>query len=471
MDKILLLNPPGNDLHQRDGYCSVVSKANYYFPPQDLLILSGWLYSKFAVEVLDAIVSKIDKKGCLSQIEKKKYDTIIFLTGASSFREDFVFMNEVKDLNPEILLLSSGGFLLSEGKKVMEENSWLDGIILDFTTDDTLRYLSQDLQGLRNFIYRKDQTVVEKRTNLTEEMKYPLPRHELFPLKEYRMPHGKFPQFTRMIASWGCPYKCTFCIYSSVKFRTRNVTEIIEEIKHVLSLGIKSVYFMDPTFSADKTNARKLCLKIIKERLKLSWVCETRVDRVDKDFLGLMKKAGCYTIQFGVESYNSNLLNDHQKATSIEQTRKAFALCKELKIRTLGHFILGLPGDTEESIKETIDFAIELDCDYASFNIATPIIGTKMREEAITEGFISSERTSLDCSHNYPLLETNFLSRERLWQLRNYAIRRFHLRPYYLLKKILHIESIFELTNLSRLGFSLLNSTLKKAQHSLAANK
>lgn len=465
MGKILLLNPPGNDLHQRDGYCSVVSKANYYFPPQDLLILSGWLYSKFEVEVLDAIVSKIDKKRCLSQIDRKKYSTIIFLTGTSSFQEDFVFMNEVKDRNPEILLLASGGFLLFEGKKVMEENSFLDGIILDFTTDDTLRYLSRDLQRLKNFIYRKDQTVVEKRTNITEEIKYPLPRHELFPLNKYRMPHGRFSQFTRMISTWGCPYKCTFCVYSSVKFRTRNLTDIIEEIRHVLSLGIKSVYFMDPTFSANKAHAQKFCQKIMKEKLKLSWVCETRVDIVDKDFLGLMKKAGCYTIQFGVESYNSNLLNAHKKAISVEQTRKAFALCKELRIRTLGHFILGLPGDTEESIKKTIDFAIELDCDYASFNIATPIIGTRMREEAITEGFMSSERTSLDCSHNYPLLETDMLSRERLWQLRNYAIRRFHLRPYYLLKRTIHIESIFELKNLLSLGFSLLNSTLKKTSN------
>ncbi|MFQ5963090.1 MAG: B12-binding domain-containing radical SAM protein [Candidatus Scalinduaceae bacterium] len=461
MKKVLLLNPPGDDLHQRDGYCSVISKANYYFPPLDLLVLSGWLYLRFEVVVLDAIVCKTDRKECLCQIDKIKYDAIIFLTGTSSYQEDFDFMGEVKDRNPKTLLLASGGFLLFEGRKVMEENLWLDGIILDFTNDDTVRYLSHDLQGLRNFIYRNGHTIVEKRTKVADEVKYPLPRHELFPLNEYRMPHGRFSRFTRIISSWGCPFKCTFCVYSSVKFRIRSVSDIIQEMRHISSLGIKSVYFMDPTFTADIVHARELCRRMIEDGIELSWVCETRVDRVDKDLLGLMKRAGCYTIQFGIESSNLELLQDHRKAISHEQTRKVFALCKELQIRTLGHFILGLPDDTEESIKDTIRFAIELDCDYAAFNIAAPIIGTRMREEAIASGFTSAELTQLDSSHSYPLLETNKLSRERLWQLRNYAIRRFHLRPYYLFKRTINIESFFELENLLRLGTSLLKSTLK----------
>jgi radical SAM superfamily enzyme YgiQ (UPF0313 family) len=123
--------------------------------------------------------------------------------------------------------------------------------------------------------------------------------------------------------------------------------------------------------------------------------------------------------------------------------------------------MLGLPGDTEEKIERTVDFALELDTEFASFNVAMPRMGTPFRTEAINEGLITNETTVLDNSRAMPVYDLPGLSREKLWRLRNRAIRRFHLRPSYLWRRLTGVRSLHELLVLFREGFALLASTLR----------
>ena len=242
MKNILLLNPPGDKLYARDKYCTSVSKSNYYWPQIDLLCMSGFLNGKYSVSVIDAIVEKINFEECHQKIIEGDFDAIIFLTSSASWNKDFEFLEKLKN-QKEMTLIASGGFLLYKGVAVMERFPFLDAIMLDFTTSDILDYLEN--RKVKNMIYRENGKIIVGERNFHKEFSYPVPRHEIFPLKKYTFPLGRERVYTCMITSFGCPYKCSFCVPGTIKFKLRNLNNCIEELRHIRSLGIKEVLFQE----------------------------------------------------------------------------------------------------------------------------------------------------------------------------------------------------------------------------------
>ena len=164
----------------------------------------------------------------------------------------------------------------------------------------------------------------------------------------------------------------------------------------------------------------------------------------------------------GVVTADPALLDSIDKRIAPDRVEEIFALCRRLGIRTLAHFILGLPGETEESALHTIEFAKQIDPDFVSFNIATPKMGTRLREEAIEKGWTSADVDVLDNSVAMPTLDTGQLSPDRVWALRNRAIKEFHLRPSYIGRKLLSISSPRELWRMGMNAYALLESTLAR---------
>lgn len=455
--KVLLLNPPGDKLYLRDEYCSAVSKANYYWPPIDLLVLSGILWEHYEVEVIDAIAQKMDYEKCYQYISQNYYSAIIFLTGAASWKEDLSFISRLK-ISSEVKLVGNGDILLTKGKELMELYPAIDGVLFDFTSSDILRFLNDDFDGIKNMLFRSNGKIVHANRDINDgkEFSYPVPRHELFPLKRYLLPHGKRFPFTIAITTFGCPFKCTFCIATTLGYKFRNVENTIEELKYIQSLGIKEVYFEDFTFEANKKNTKELCNRIMEERINISWVCSSRVNTIDRQLLEIMQKAGCHTIMFGVESGDDEILSRYNKGITTKQIEQTFLLCKSLSIRTLAHFIIGLPGETDKTVKKTIEFAKKLDCDFASFNIAIPAFGTQLQKEVIENGYISSDTDVLDSSQGFPTIETEVLSKERVWYWRNRAVREFYLRPSYIFRCLLSAKSLYQWKILFLNGLTIL---------------
>jgi radical SAM superfamily enzyme YgiQ (UPF0313 family) len=163
----------------------------------------------------------------------------------------------------------------------------------------------------------------------------------------------------------------------------------------------------------------------------------------------------------GIETASDELLSKYSKGLNRDTIERAISLCKKHGIRVLAHFMLGLPGDTEENIQQTIEYALKLDPYFASFNIAMPRMGTKFREQALEEGLVDKDVTVLDNSISMPVYETAELSKEHLWELRNLAIRRFHLRPRFIVRRLFGIRSFYELTTLFSQGISLILTTKK----------
>ncbi len=458
--RVLLLNPPGEQLYLRDQYCSSISKASYYWPPIDLIMLSGFLHERYEVRVIDAIIRRIPRARCLEEIVAWRPDVVIFLTGVTSWPADLAFVREIKE-RTGALILGSGGVLLFEGTPILEANEHLDAIILDFTAGrDVVAFIEGAGDGeteLPNLSYRRHGKVVPgRRLEAGRTFTVPVPRHELFDLSRYRLPHGRRRPLTSVMISDGCPYTCSYCVASPLRYRYRPLDNVMAEFEHLASIGVKELFFKDFTFGVRKDLALQLCEEMVRRRLDLTWIAACRVDTVDRELLQAMKRAGCHTIQFGVETADVELLKRYRKKISLDRTRQTFELCREIGIRTLAHFILGLPGETKESIRQTVDYAKALQCDYASFNVVIPQVGTDLRRLVIEKGYYRPEVKTFDSGRAYPVVETERLSRDELWEYRNRAIRSFYLDPRYIWRRVTSVRTWTELQNLVENGVALL---------------
>lgn len=437
--KILLLNPPGENIYLRDYFCSKTSKAGYIYHPVDLLVLSGILYDFFEIKVIDAVAEKKDKSTCLREIGEYGPDAIIFLSGIVSFDEDFNFFSSLKKENHLVKLIGIGDLFWENPEKILSANGWLDAILLDFSTIDIRKYLGGKV-GFKNIIYREEGKIINSGISDEKIFKIPVPRHELFLHKYYSYPFVGRP-FSTVLTSFGCPYQCEFCMMNRIGYKIRPIDDCINEIIYINKLGIKNIYFADQTFTADKDRVRKFCSEIIGKNIKINWVCFSRVDAIDDKMIKLMKKAGCRTIMFGVESGSQKTLDNYKKNITLSQVEQTFKLCHNNKVKTAATFILGLPGEGEKEVVNTINFAKKLGADFSSFNIAVPRPNTVMREYIKRGGSLIDQK--MDQSGKFISFSASELNTDQLKSLQKRAYREFYFRPGFLLKHIFDFLAIY----------------------------
>jgi len=192
---------------------------------------------------------------------------------------------------------------------------------------------------------------------------------------------------------------------------------------------------MDDTFTLDHRMVEAICDQIQERELDVFWGCTARVDTLSDDLLEKMRKAGCITIFMGVESADQQMLDSTNKNITIDKIRQAFQLSKKHKIRTIASVVLGMPGDTKDSIKRTVQFVRELNPSYAVFSLATPYPGTRFYKESFEKNLIKVKDWSKYTLIS-PVLDTVDCSLEELRKLQYKAFRNFYLRPGYILKQV-----------------------------------
>jgi anaerobic magnesium-protoporphyrin IX monomethyl ester cyclase len=218
----------------------------------------------------------------------------------------------------------------------------------------------------------------------------PFPSRNLLPNQAYRYALWPGKKITTLITSRGCPYQCIFCDKSTFgsKWRARSAQNVLEEIEQIVrDLKIKSIIFYDDLFTLSKQRVVQICQGILDRDLQIEWKCEGRVDRVDEEMLRWMRKAGCTLIAYGVESGNQEGLEYLRKKTTLAQIRRAFELTHKAGLRPMAYFILGIPVETFEGGLQTIEFAKELNPEYAQFSILSPYKGTDLYAEAKARGW------------------------------------------------------------------------------------
>ena len=227
----------------------------------------------------------------------------------------------------------------------------------------------------------------------------PFPRWDVMPIERYTIPKSAAAgalRFLPMLTSRGCPFGCNYCPYpvgQGLPWRDRGPTNVVDEIEHLVrDLKVEYIIFRDPLFSANKKRVVAICEQMIARGIKAQWRCETRIDCLDEKTIEMMAKAGCVGVNFGVESIDPQVQkNVERKPITEKEFLDTIALFRKHGIATFAFFVIGLPGDTVDTIMESIKFALRLQASWTQFTVATPFIGTRMHDWAVEHGFIASD--------------------------------------------------------------------------------
>jgi anaerobic magnesium-protoporphyrin IX monomethyl ester cyclase len=311
----------------------------------------------------------------------------------------------------------------------------------------------QHLASIKGIGYRhQHQVMLTPRRALRADIDaIPFPARDLAGFEHYKSPaHLELGKRTaNMISSRGCPARCTFCESWRTlgnKFRGHSPAYMLAEIEHLIgAYGIEHVVFNDDTLTWDMERTRAFCELLLEKDLGITWFAFSRVDTVTRELLALMQRAGCVSLNFGVESGDAHLLQVMKKGATLDQARQALQWSREFGFKTLASFLFGLPGETHASIERTINFAIELNPNIALFNVLVPFPGTEVY--ARFPQFHTTDSRELAAfktasAGGEPLFIAEGLTAKELKRALVRANRRFYLRPTYLAEQLRWMTSL-----------------------------
>lgn len=356
-------------------------------------------------------------------------DTIMVATGEWRLRGDKLARADGKITDEDGHL----AYMMKDADPTWEP-AWAITFAEEPNADDRLRLTPAQLSSVRGLAWRNGAEVRINRDrpfirNLDD---LPIPLHHLLPFDKYRIPMIKGP-YTFIVTSRGCPAGCKYCIkHVSYQYsiRVRTPENIMKELRVLKDLGIKHVNMYADLFTVNREQVMGLCQLMIEEELGLTWTCNSRIDYVDEELLRLMGQSGCTYIAWGIESSNEQILKKAAKGYRLEQAPRALKWAHAAGIKNWGYFIIGLPGETEETIRATIKFAKALPLDIALFHVAAPYPGTPFFFEVLDNNWFRAgtqwEQIDMDNSTvlDYPGLKAEELA---YWQKR--AFREWAFRP------------------------------------------
>lgn len=320
-----------------------------------------------------------------------------------------------------------------------------------------------DLGKVKGLSYKKDGTYIHNPEGpVVENMdELPPPSYHLLPVEKYRPTTGSYKRLPAIsvMTTRGCPGKCTYCLgsYLGGRVRMHSIKYIIDVIKTLQKdYGIKEINFYDDTFTAFKMKVREFCRALIAEKIDLTWVCFARIDFIDEETLKLMNQAGCHQVMYGIESGNEQILKNINKMTRLDKAKEVIDMTKKAGIECRAAFMFGNPGETEATMKQTMDFAKYLDPDIALYNIATPYPGTEMYRWAKEQGILITEDwEKYDLSTAVMNLPT--VKPEIIEAYYRKAHKDFYGRPKFLLKRLLKIRSFGDLITAAKGALAVFN--------------
>ncbi len=441
-------------------------------PPLGLALLAAIAEKSGAeAQIIDGNAAKIIP--CVLNNAVKDSGFVCLGAMTSNLKASFALAREIKKANPNARIIFGGPHATILPKQTLKECPSLD-IVVKGEGEETFEELlgstaKNNLEKIKGICFRKGKKILETpdRPPVKDLDSLPYPAYHLLPIKSYRPfpPHGRKLPFMTMLTSRGCPFRCIYCskpVFGN-RFRSQSPKRVVEEILFLKErFGIKEIMFYDDSFTLDQKRAAELCKLIIQNKIGIPWSCETRVNLVNSGLLRQMKQAGCYMISYGVESGSQKILENLKKDITIEQVEKAFAETKKAGIKTVAYFMLGSPGETQETIDSTIQFSKKIGADFAQFSACTPLPGSELfsiMEKKIT----GVDWASFDYA-NVSRLDTSLLFGQEIKNLQK-ELRRaylsFYLRPGYLIKKIIGMRSLDDFRiNLN--GLKMLSGMLQK---------
>ena len=412
------------------------------FTPLGLGYLAAVLEkNQYEVDVLDCQVLKLSYEKVRDEISKRQPNIVGITSATLTYKSALHIAKIAKEVNPDCTTILGGCHATFWDDKALQECPCLD-IVVRKEGENTLLELVRRLDSGKNFgdvlgtTCRKDGKVVKNpdRPYIENLDELPFPAHHLWPIERLRK-YGKliFPLTT----SRGCVHWCDFCTAVRMggrKYRMRSPKNVVDELEFLYTTyGVDQFTFYDDAFTVNQPRVEEICKGIKNRKLKIKWDCETRVDMVTKELLLKMREAGCIAVWFGVESGSQRVIDAMGKGFSIAQTMRALNWAREVGLMTVVEVILGFPGETKETVWETVKLVEKLNPNDVGFNIATPYPGTPMYDYVKENGWLKiTDFDKYDTAT--PVFETPTLSMKELREIREQAFRRFYLRPTYAIR-------------------------------------
>jgi radical SAM superfamily enzyme YgiQ (UPF0313 family) len=441
--KILLIIPPFKYIYKD-------AKVKAGVPASPLLSLSTLgatlIKSNHTVSILDLNLHRDPMKQLHKELKKfePEYAGLTFTTPLFGIMSDIA--SEIKQYNPKTIMIGGGAHASAMPEETLS-SSQLDIVVIgegDFVLPEVVS--GKDLSQITGIAYKENGAVkVNARNDFIKDLdSLPFPAWELYDIKKYKTPSfmAKKNPAGWLETSRGCPYNCCYCNKSvfGMNFRPKSPGRVVEEIQYMLGLGFKEIHIADDMFTTDVERVKMICRLIIEKKIKFPWATVTgiRVDRGDQEMFDLMRKAGCYRAYFGVESGNQDVLNGIGKVIKLEQVVNAVKMARKAGMETCGYFMFALPGETEKTMQETIDFACSLNLDWAKASIMTPLPATRLYNELERSGKLKIKdwtKYNLYLTSNQ-IYEHSTLKWDNVDKYFNSFYSSFYLRPGYIFKRL-----------------------------------
>jgi hopanoid biosynthesis associated radical SAM protein HpnJ len=432
--KTLLLNPPS--FPQFDGGASSrwpASReiASYWYPVW-LAYPAGMIKES---RLLDAPPHGVTPEQTVEI--SKEYDLVVVYTSTVGFRNDVRLADMMKDAKPDLKIAFVGPPVTTQPAQALKASRAIDFVVrkeIDYPLTEFAE--GKKLEEIAGVSFKEDGKLIHNPDRQ--------PLHDLdalpfacevykrdLDITKYNVPFLLHP-YVAFYTSRGCPALCTFCLWpqtiSGHPWRTRGIENVAAEVKLAWELfpNLKEIFFDDDTFAWGKHRTIALCEKL--KPLKTTWSCTSRV-HTDYETLKAMKEAGCRLLIVGFESGDPQILKNIKKGATVERAIEFMKNCKKLGILVHGDFIIGLPGETAETIKRTIKFAEQLDCETIQVSIAHSYPGTEFDDWLKNNNFLTDDEMSDEVGHQLPTIQYPGLSRTEIVEAVEYFYDRYYFRP------------------------------------------
>ena len=472
--KIVLINPPRFNEIRADNP-SFIDEERGYNPPLGILYLASYLQqnANYPIKIIDAQAEKLNYDEEFKKRIPVDDDLVVGITAMTFTMIDVIktikLLREVEKKSLIKMKIVLGGPHTIIYPKETIEITGVDYVVVgegEVPFFELCEKISQEQKPLdvKGVVFKNENGIIDN--GVSESIKdldiFPFPARHLTDIKKYYSVLSGNKIVTTMFTSRGCPFPCTFCDRPQYgkKFRARSAKNVVDEMAACVEMGIEEVMVYDDTFTVNRRRVIDICDEIVSRGLKFSWDIRTRVDTVDEDMLTKLSDSGCKQIHFGVEAGTEKILKILNKGISVEQIEKVFNICRQLKMKTLAYFMIGMPTETKEDIEESVKLAKKLKPEFVHITILTPYPATAIYEQALAGGVIKNDYWREFARHPEKGVVTKYweenFSQQELFDLLDHFYSSFYGRPSYILSNLLKIRSFNEFRKKLKMGFKVL---------------
>ncbi len=454
--KILLTNSPSEDNVASIG---AIDKVFTVSESLGIAYLAAVLKQEgFDVEVLDCIAEKFDSSRFEMFLSKRKFDVI----GISTYTPDWHIVKRnlkmIKHLHPDSAVIIGGPHVNSMvkaglGIRLFEDSAFFDVAVYgegEKTVVDILRAISdkKSFDNIRGVVWRSSDGkchINPPRELIKNIDKIPFPALELLPLAKYRRTPSSYKRapVRSVLTARGCPFSCIFCDRGAfgASVRRRSIENVMREVDRLVNdFQTKELRIWDDVFTMHEKFTIEMCNKL--KKYNLVWSCNARVNMITPNMLKAMKAAGCWAVDFGIESGNDHILKVINKKFSSQEASRSIKMVKKAGIEVRAFFILALPEETAETVRDTIKFSLTNDIDYATFYLPQAYPGTKLYKIAKQEKVLDSDFSKYLITGRVASYVNKNIGLKNIQLFQENAYRSFYRRPSYIAKMLLKIRTL-----------------------------